>query len=56
MPNNSLPIKIVSVMTTYFRQLASTEKIFAESIVYHTPNFVTIIPPINDPIAIPSVP
>lgn len=56
MPNKSLPMKIVSVKRTYFRQLAPMHKIFAESMVFHTPNLVTTIPPINDPIAIPSVP
>ena len=43
-------------MRTYFRQLAARDKTFAESIVCHTPNLLTIIPPINDPIAMPSVP
>jgi hypothetical protein len=56
MPDKSLPIKIVSVMRIYFRQLAPKHRIFADSIVCHTPNLVTIIPPIKDPIAIPSVP
>ena len=56
MPNKSLAIKIVCVMRTYLRQLAVRDKTFAESIVCHTPNLLTIIPPINDPIAMPSVP
>jgi len=55
-PNKSLPMKIVSVNKIYFRQLAAMHEIFAVRMVRHTPNFVAIIPPINDPIAIPSVP
>ena len=55
-PNKSLPTNIVSVIAIYFMQLAIMHRIFAEIIVFQTPNFVRRIPPINEPKEIPKIP
>ena len=52
--NKNLPANIVSVIKTYFIIFAIIEIKFANKVHLNTPQFGTIIPPNNEPIATPT--